>query len=54
MKRDINSIKDTFLNYQTMYLNRGLDAYTASQFAATATKVDMNIDKNQLIAALEA
>lgn len=54
MKRDIKSIKDTFLNYQSMYLERGLDAYAASQFAATATKLDMNIDKKQLIAALEA
>ena len=54
MKRDIKTIKDTFLNYQTMYLNRGCDAYTASQFAANATKFDMNIDKKQLIAALEA
>lgn len=46
-------IINTFLNYQSGYLDRGNDMYTASQLAAFNTKEDYNISTSELTNILE-
>ena len=41
-------IRDTFLDYQKMYQNKGMDLYTATQMAASATRLDYRLSKGEL------
>jgi hypothetical protein len=49
MEKKRKTIRDTFLKYQDMYFKQQGDEYAATQMAATATSVDYNLSKSELI-----